>query len=65
MLTNYQTRPMKIAGIIDGLLNNEKFSGIGRLQFLSMEQLLLDNTLSGYTLTYVATHDREDAHQGE
>lgn len=64
-LDNYQTRPLKIAGIIDGLLNNTRFSGIGTLQFLRMEQLILDNTLAGYTLTFLATHGNDDNLPGE
>ena len=33
-MDNYQIRPLKIAGFIDGILNNAKLSGIGTLQFL-------------------------------
>lgn len=57
---NYRIRPLKIAGFIDGSLNNSKLSGIGTLQFLSCNELLLDENLSGYTLTYLATHGGDD-----
>lgn len=59
-LDNYQIRPLKIAGIIDGILNNEKLSGIGELEFLSLEFLPLDEVYAGYTLTFLATHGNDD-----
>lgn len=59
-LGDYQLRPLKIAGIIDGLLNNQKFSGIGRLQFFSCGQLPVDNDIAGYTLLYQAMHGSDD-----
>lgn len=59
-LGNYQIRPIKIAGIIDGLLNNIKLSGIGTLEFLSLEFLPLDETFAGYTLSFLSTHGNDD-----
>lgn len=64
-MDNYQIRPLKIAGFIDGILNNAKLSGIGTLQFLSCNELVLDETLSGYCLTYVATHGSDDTIEPE
>lgn len=57
---NYRLRPLKIAGYIDGLLNNCKLSGIGILNFLGASQLVLNQDLSGYTLTYRAVHGNDD-----
>ena len=57
---DYQLRPLKIAGIIDGLLNNTKLSGIGELQFLGLNQLVLNEELAGYTLLFKATHGNDD-----
>jgi hypothetical protein len=54
---NYQMRPLKIVGYIDGILNNAKLSGIGTFNFMRCGQLILDENLSGYTLTYSAIHD--------
>ena len=59
-LGNYQIRPLKIAGYIDGILNNTKLSGIGTLQFAGAEELSLGSSLSGYCLMYTATHGRDD-----
>ena len=59
-LGNYQLRPVKIAGIIDGILNNSKLSGIGTLQFAGMEEVVYSEDLSGYTIIFVATHGNDD-----
>ena len=59
-LGDFRTRPLKIAGIIDGMLNNSKLSGIGTLQFVKMTELLIDETASGYSLTFKATHGYDD-----
>lgn len=58
-LDNYQLRPLKIAGYIDGILNNAKLSGIGKFHFMTLSQLGLDENLSGYTLMYRAIHSVE------
>lgn len=59
-MDNYQIRPLKIAGFIDGILNNAKLSGVGTLQFISCNELVLDEVFSGYCLTYLATHGSDD-----
>lgn len=59
-LGNYRMRPIKIAGYIDGILNNNKLSGIGTLNFAGMNEIILDENLAGYCLMYVATHGSDD-----
>jgi hypothetical protein len=54
---DYQIRPVKIMGIIDGILNETKLTGIGKLHFMGANQLILDENFSGYTLMYRAVHD--------
>lgn len=56
-LDNYQQRPLKIVGYIDGILNETKLSGIGNFHFMGCNQLILNEDLSGYTLMYRAVHD--------
>ena len=56
-LDNFQLRPLKIVGYIDGILNETKLSGIGRFHFMGCSQLILNEDLSGYTLMYRAVHD--------
>ena len=57
---NFRQRPIKIAGYIDGILNNNKLSGIGTLNFAGMNELVLDENLCGYCLMYTATHGNDD-----
>lgn len=64
-LGDYQIRPLKIAGYIDGLLNKQKMTGIGLVQFMDCKELLLSEHLSGYVLNYVAYHGSDDIIPGE
>lgn len=57
---DYRLRPIKIIGYIDGILNNTKLSGIGTLQFLGANEIVLDEHLSGYLLRYAAVHGTDD-----
>ena len=59
-IRDYQVRPLKIAGYIDGILNECKLSGIGTFNFLGCNQLILNQDLSGYTLSYEAIHGNDD-----
>lgn len=62
---DYRLRPLKIAGYIDGILNNARLSGIGELHFRSCNELVLDNELAGYSLTYDAVHGNDDRLEGD
>ena len=57
---NFRLRPLKIAGYIDGILNECKLSGIGKFQFAGCNELMLTEELSGYCLMYTATHGSDD-----
>lgn len=57
---NYEIRPLKIAGYIDGILNNTKLSGIGTFNFLGCTEVVFNENLSGYTLSYKAVHGSDD-----
>ena len=59
-LGNYRIRPLKIAGYIDGLLNGAKLSGIGELNFQGCNELILNETLAGYSLFFKAIHGNDD-----
>ena len=60
-MDNYQIRPLKIAGYIDGILNNAKLTGIGTLNFVGCKEVVFDEVLSGYTLSYRAIHGSDDS----
>lgn len=62
---NFRQRPLKIAGYIDGILNENKLSGIGTLEFAGCNEILLDENLAGYCLMYTATHGNDDLIENE
>jgi hypothetical protein len=64
-LEGFAVRPLKIAGYIDGILNDTKLSGIGTLNFLGCNEIVLNQNLSGYCLMYSATHGNDDLIEGE
>lgn len=59
-LDDYKLRPHQIAGYIDGIINNSRLSGIGKLQFIGASQIVLNEYLGGILLRYVATHGSDD-----
>ena len=59
-LGNFQLRPYKIAGEIDGLLNDKYLTGIGRVHFMSGQMFLADEDIGGITLVYSAIHGEDD-----
>lgn len=63
-MTNYRQRPIKIAGYIDGILNESKLTGIGTLNFVSANEIVLNENLAGYCLMYRAVHGDDDTIDG-
>lgn len=59
-LGDFQIRPIKIMGYIDGLLNGAKLTGIGTLEFMGANEVVLDQNISGYLLRYAAIHGSDD-----
>lgn len=64
-MNNYCVRPLKIAGYIDGILNETKLSGIGTFQFLGCDRMLIGPGLAGYSLLFKAIHGGEDTYKGD
>ena len=50
----------KIVGEIDAMMNNAKLSGIGELNFVTCNDLILNDQLMGLTLIYRAINGVED-----
>ena len=59
-LKNQQLRPYKIAAEIDSMINNKHLTGIGELQFLGANQMILTDEFGGLCLMYAAIHGEED-----
>ena len=59
-LEDFKLRPYMIAAEIDSMLNQQKLSGIGRLDFLGANQLILNDEFAGISLMYSAIHGEDD-----
>lgn len=59
-LKDFQLRPYRIAAELDTMFNDRHLTGIGTLQFLGADQLLLTNEYAGVCLQYEAIHGEED-----
>ena len=59
-LEDFKLRPYMIAAEIDSMLNQQRLSGIGRLDFLGANQLILNDEFAGISLMYSAIHGEDD-----
>ena len=59
-MKDFQLRPYKIAAEIDSMFNDKHLTGIGTLQFLSANQIILTDEFAGFCLMYSAIHGEED-----
>ena len=59
-LKDFSLRPYKIAAEIDSMFNNKHLTGIGTLQFLGANQMILTDEFAGLCLMYAAVHGGED-----
>lgn len=59
-MADFDLRPYRIAAELDTLFNNTHLTGIGTLQFLSCNQMLLNDELGGLSLMYAAVHGEDD-----
>lgn len=59
-LKDFQLRPYKIAAEIDSMLDNQHLTGIGNLQFISANQIVLNDEFAGLALMYQVINGEED-----
>ena len=59
-LNDLALRPYKIAAEIDTMFDNKHLTGIGTLQFLGANQIVLNDEFAGLSLMYQAIHGGED-----
>ena len=57
---SFQLRPYKIAAEIDTMFNDQRLTGIGKLQFMGATQLIINDEFAGLNLLYSAIHGEED-----
>lgn len=59
-LGDFDLRPYRIAGEIDSMLDKKPLTGIGRLEFVSLDPYVYDEEFFGVSLTYLAIRGNED-----
>lgn len=57
---SFQLRPYMIAAELDSMLNDKRLTGIGKLEFLGANQLIINDEFAGVSLMYQAIHGDED-----
>ena len=59
-LNDFQLRPYRIAAELDSMFNGKHLTGIGELEFLGANQIILTDEYAGLCLLYQAIHGEED-----
>ena len=59
-LKDFQLRPYRIAAEIDTMFNEKHLTGIGTLNFLGANQIILTDEFAGLCLMYRAVHGEDD-----
>ena len=59
-LDDFMLRPYRIAAEIDSSFNKKHLTGIGKLDFLGANQIVLTDEFAGLCLMYSAIHGKED-----
>ena len=57
---SFQLRPYMIAAELDSMFNDKRLTGIGKLEFLGANQLIINEEFAGVSLMYQAIHGEED-----
>ena len=59
-MKDFALRPYKIAAELDTMLNGKYLTGIGRVEFLGANQMILTDEYAGLCVMYRAVHGEED-----
>lgn len=59
-MKDFELRPYKIAAELDSMFNGKHLTGIGELQFLGANQMILTDEYAGLCVMYQAIHGEED-----
>ena len=59
-MRDFQLRPYRIAAEIDSMLDKQRLTGIGKLEFIGAKQILLTDEYAGLCLMYRTYHGEED-----
>ena len=59
-LKDFDLRPYRIAAELDSMLDKKKLTGIGKIEFLGANQIILTDEFAGLCLMYRTYHGEED-----
>ena len=59
-MKDFELRPYKIAAELDTMFNEQRLTGIGKLEFLGANQMILTDEYAGLCVMYQAIHGEED-----
>ena len=59
-LSDFDLRPYRIAAELDSMLDKQRLTGIGLLEFVGASQIVLNSEYAGLCLMYRAYHGEED-----
>lgn len=59
-MKDFELRPYKIAAELDTMFNGQRLTGIGKLEFLGANQMILTDEYAGLCVMYQAIHGEED-----
>ena len=59
-MKDFELRPYKIAAELDSMFNDKRLTGIGKLEFLGANQMILTDEYAGLCIMYQAIHGEED-----
>lgn len=59
-MKDFELRPYKIAAELDSMFDNKRLTGIGKLEFLGANQIILTDEYAGLCVMYQAIHGEED-----
>ena len=60
LMKDYNLRPYRIAAEIDSMLDKQKLTGIGLIEFYGAKEILLTDEFAGICLMYKTYHGEED-----
>lgn len=59
-MKDFELRPYKIAAELDTMFDEQRLTGIGKLEFLGANQMILTDEYAGLCVMYKAIHGEED-----
>ena len=59
-IKDFELRPYKIAAELDSMFNNKRLTGIGEVEFLGANQMILTDEYAGLCLMFRVVHGDED-----